>query len=166
MMDPVPGHNLARGPRHPIQIGRKPPTLISAGLKNRAVRRIMRGTQTCGATYRFPSPAAKFDLGARNRTFSRPRRSTCDPAGCGHEEGSKECRRIAALAQAAGVEVAYPLLVVFVVLAPTTICVLHFRTAGTGIPTWCGYPLRDELFAAPLLGCTPETTRSGGHAHR
>jgi L-alanine-DL-glutamate epimerase-like enolase superfamily enzyme len=67
-----------------------------------------------------------------------------------HAGGIEECRRIAALAQAAGVEVAYHSWSSSVVLAANYH--LAFCTPNCRIleyPTW-GYPLRDELFAAPL----------------
>lgn len=67
-----------------------------------------------------------------------------------HSGGIQECRKIAALAQSYGVEVAFHSWSSSVVIAPNYH--LAFTIPNTSIleyPTW-GYPLRDELFTEPL----------------
>ena len=67
-----------------------------------------------------------------------------------HSGGIQECRKIAALAQSYGVEVAFHSWASSVVLAPNYH--LAFTVPNTSIleyPTW-GYPLRDDLFVEPL----------------
>ena len=67
-----------------------------------------------------------------------------------HSGGIQECRKIAALAQSYGVEIAFHSWASSVVIAPNYH--LAFNTPNTSIveyPTW-GYPLRDELFSEPL----------------
>jgi L-alanine-DL-glutamate epimerase-like enolase superfamily enzyme len=67
-----------------------------------------------------------------------------------HSGGIQECRKIAALAQSHGVQVAFHSWASSVVLAPNYH--LAFTVPNTFIleyPTW-GYPLRDELFSEKL----------------